>query len=203
MNPRHQPAPRRPVARLHRRSHPRRRHPRPPHPRQLPHRPQGRLHAPQERPQLDRTRRPDPIILDPASPSGRGGRHPLESPAGLRRNGWPASSESATGGKPLPGRGQKVFNRAGQALRQAAANARCSESFIGATHRARLARMDARQAIKATAHQLARLIYALLTRGSAYVERGIEAFEEQRRERQLRALQRKAAKLGVGLVMPV
>jgi len=63
--------------------------------------------------------------------------------------------------------------------------------------------MDARQAIKATAHQLARLIYALLTRGSAYVERGIEAFEEQRRERQLRALQRKAAKLGVGLVMPV
>lgn len=107
-----------------------------------------------------------------------------------------------SGGKPLPGRAPRVFNRAGQALRQAAANARRSESFIGASHRARLARMDARQAIKATAHQLARLIYALLTRGQAYVERGIEAFEHQRRERQLRALCRKAAKLGASVVLP-
>ncbi len=107
-----------------------------------------------------------------------------------------------SGGKPLPGRAPGVFNRAGQALRQAAANARRSESFIGASHRARLARMDARQAIKATAHPLARLIYLLLTRGQAYVERGIEAFEEQRRDRQLRALQRKAAKLGVEGVLP-
>lgn len=107
-----------------------------------------------------------------------------------------------SGGKPLPGRAPRRFNRAGQALRQAAANARRSDSFIGASHRARLARMDARQAIKATAHQLARLIYALLTRGQAYVERGIEAFEAQRHDRQLRALQRKAAKLGVALVMP-
>ncbi len=107
-----------------------------------------------------------------------------------------------SGGKPLPGRTPSAFNRAGQALRQAAANARRSESFIGASHRARLARMDTRQAIKATAHQLARLLYALMTRGSGYVERGIEAFEAQRRSRQLSALQRKAAKLGVGLVMP-
>lgn len=107
-----------------------------------------------------------------------------------------------SGGRSLPGRAPAVFNRVGQALRQAAANARHSESFIGASHRARLARMDARQAIKATAHQLARLIYALLTRGQAYVERGIAAHEAQSRDRQLRALQRKAAKLGVELLMP-
>lgn len=107
-----------------------------------------------------------------------------------------------SGGKPLPGRAPHVVNRAGQALRQAAANARRSESFIGASHRARLARMDGCAAVKATAHQLARLIYALLTRGQAYVERGIAQFESQRRDRQLRALQRKAAKLGVGLVLP-
>ena len=102
-----------------------------------------------------------------------------------------------SGGKPLPGRALKVNNRAGQILRQAAANARRSESFIGASHRARLARMDAAAAVKATAHQLARLIYALLTRGQAYVEQGIEKFESERRERQLRALHRKAAKLGL------
>lgn len=105
-----------------------------------------------------------------------------------------------SGGKPLPGRAPKVINRAGQALRQAASNARRSDSFIGAAHRARLARMDAASAIKATAHQLARLIYAMLTEGEAYVEQGVEAFEQRQKDRQLRALQRKASKFGLQLV---
>ena len=55
-------------------------------------------------------------------------------------------------------------------------------------------------AIKATAHQLARLIYAMLTKGQPYVEQGIEAFEARSRKRQLRALQRKAARFGLKLV---
>ena len=105
-----------------------------------------------------------------------------------------------SGGKPLPGKTPKVLNRTGQALRQAAANARNSDSFIGASHRARLARMDTAKAIKATAHQLARLIYAMLTQGQPYVEQGIEAFEDRRQARQLRALQRKAARFGLALV---
>ncbi len=105
-----------------------------------------------------------------------------------------------SGGKPVGKPTHKVVNRAGQALKQAAANARNSQSFIGACHRARLARMDKRQAIKATAHQLARLIYAMLTQGQSYVEKGIEAHEEQRRARQLQALHRKARKMGFELV---
>ncbi|SFW92861.1 hypothetical protein SAMN05660640_05770, partial [Pseudomonas sp. NFACC16-2] len=72
--------------------------------------------------------------------------------------------------------------------------------FIGASHRARLARMDTSCAIKATAHQLARLIYAMLTKGQPYVEKGIEEFEAQSRNRQIRALQRKATKLGMRVV---
>lgn len=105
-----------------------------------------------------------------------------------------------SGGKSLPSSAPKVVNRAGQALRQAASTARSSNSFIGACHRARLARMDTAKAIKATAHQLARLIYAMLTQGQAYVERGIEAFELRRQDRQLRALQQKAHRLGLTLV---
>jgi transposase len=105
-----------------------------------------------------------------------------------------------SGGKSLPGSAPKVINRAGQALRQAASTARRSNSFIGACHRGRLARMDTAKAIKATAHQLARLIYAMLTKGQAYVEQGIEAFELRRQDRQLRALQRKAHKFGLTLV---
>lgn len=105
-----------------------------------------------------------------------------------------------SGGKPLPGKTPKVLNRAGQALRMAAANARNSDSFIGAAHRARLARMDTAKAIKATAHQLARLIYAMLTQGQPYVEQGIDAFEARSQARQLRALQRKASRFGLTLV---
>ena len=105
-----------------------------------------------------------------------------------------------SGGKPLPGRKPKTFNRASQALRQAASNARRSDSFIGACHRARLARMDSAKVIKATAHQLARLIYSMLTNGQVYVEQGIEAFEAHSKDRQLRSLQRKAHKLGLALV---
>ena len=102
-----------------------------------------------------------------------------------------------SGGKPLPGRPPKRFNRAGQALRLAAANARNSQTFIGANHRARLARMDAARAIKATAHQLARLIYTMLTRGQAYVEQGMELFQARAREKQLSALKRRAAQFGM------
>jgi len=110
-----------------------------------------------------------------------------------------APPTSISGGKRVPGHKHKIFNRAGQALRQAALTARRSESFIGATHRARLSRMDTAPAIKATAHQLARLIYALLTKGEPYVEQGIEAFESRSKDRQIKALQRKAHKLGLTL----
>jgi hypothetical protein len=64
-----------------------------------------------------------------------------------------APATHISGGKPLPGHKPKTFNRAGQALRQAS-NARRSESYIGACHRALLAQMDTARAIKATAHQL-------------------------------------------------
>ena len=47
-----------------------------------------------------------------------------------------------SGGKNLPGKSPKAVNPVGQALRMAAMAARRSETFIGAKHRARLARMD-------------------------------------------------------------
>ncbi|QHG68124.2 IS110 family transposase [Pseudomonas putida] len=105
-----------------------------------------------------------------------------------------------SGGRQLSGSGPKVINRAAQALKQAASNARNDKSFIGTSHRARLSRMDTSCAIKATAHQVARLIYAMVTRGQAYAEKGIEEFEERSKGRQLRALLRKARKLGLELV---
>jgi len=55
-------------------------------------------------------------------------------------------------------------------------------------------------AVKATAHQLARLIYAMVTRGQAYVEQGMEVFEERQREKQMRQLRRRAAQFGFDVV---
>lgn len=105
-----------------------------------------------------------------------------------------------SGGKRLGRAPMPATNRVGEALKRAAVNARNSDTFIGASHRARMARMPKACAIKATAHQLARLIYAMLTRGTAYVEHGIQHYEAQHRDRQLRQLRRKAAQLGLALV---
>ena len=105
-----------------------------------------------------------------------------------------------SGGKVLKGPAMKRVNPVGQALRMAASTARHNQSFIGACHRARLRRLDAARAVKATAHQLARLIYAMLTRGEEYVEKGMAGFETERRERQLRHLQRQAKHFNLTLV---
>ena len=88
-----------------------------------------------------------------------------------------------SGDRRLGGPPKRQANRVGQALRMAASTARNSKTAIGAAHRRRLSRMDSAKAVKATAHQLARLIYAMLTRGEEYVERDLAAMETERRDR--------------------
>ena len=105
-----------------------------------------------------------------------------------------------SGGKNLPGKAQKVVNPVGQALKMAAMTARRSQTFIGAKHRARLARMDTPVAITATARELACLIYLMVTKGQEYVEHGLEAYERRRLIRKFAHLDRQAHKLGFQLV---
>ena len=105
-----------------------------------------------------------------------------------------------SGDKRLGGPPMRRTNRVGQALRMAASTARNSKTALGAAHRRRLQRMDPGRAVKATAHQLARLIYALLTRGVAYVERDLAAMETQRRDRPIKHLQRQARHFHLALV---
>ena len=105
-----------------------------------------------------------------------------------------------SGDRHLRGRPPRRSNRLGQALRMAATTARSDKSAIGAMHRRRLARMDTAKAIKATAHQLARLIYAMLTRGEEYVARDLAAWEEERRDRMVANLHRQARRFDLALV---
>lgn len=105
-----------------------------------------------------------------------------------------------SGGKRLGGAPKRSFNRAGEALKRAAVNLRHSQTFLGAAHRARLARMPKACAIKATAHQLARLIYAMVSNGQAYAERSLDQHEAEQRQKQIRQLQRRASRLGFEVI---
>jgi len=102
-----------------------------------------------------------------------------------------------TGGKVMSGKTKRCANRAAQALRLAAAALRSSHSALGAYFRRLCSRMDKGKAVTAAAHKLARLIYAMLTRGEEYTDAGQDYFEARYRERVLR---KRAKKLGMQIV---
>ena len=104
-----------------------------------------------------------------------------------------------SGGKVLSSASKRTANRAAQALRLAATALRSSRSALGAYYRRLCARLDRAKAITAAAHKLARLIYTMLTKGSAYVDRGQNYYEERYRQRVLHHLTRRAQKLGFHL----
>jgi hypothetical protein len=91
-------------------------------------------------------------------------------------------------------------NRVANALRMAAESLSRSNSYLGARYRRLRARLDGPVAIKAMARYLACLVYRIITKGQAYVDRGAAHYETKRQERERVALQRKAATLGLKLV---
>ena len=105
-----------------------------------------------------------------------------------------------TGSKVMSGKTKRCVNRAAQALRLAAAALRSSKSALGAYFRRLCSRMDKPKAVTAAAHKLARMVYTMLTKGEQHTDQGQDYFEERYRERVLRALSQRAAKLGMQMV---
>jgi hypothetical protein len=105
-----------------------------------------------------------------------------------------------TGGRIRSRRTRRVANRAADALRVAAQTLHRSDSALGSYYRQMKARHGAGKATTATAHKLARLFYRLMKHGEAYVTRTQAQYETLRRERDLRALQRRARRLGLQLL---
>lgn len=105
-----------------------------------------------------------------------------------------------SGGKVLRRGTRKVVNRVAKALRMCAQSLFNSKSALGAYARRMRARCDSRIAITATAHKLARLIYRLLKYGEEYIDIGAEQYETRFRAGMLKALERKAHRLGFQLV---
>jgi hypothetical protein len=90
----------------------------------------------------------------------------------------------------------KVHSRANQAFRQAAHSVTHSHSSIGAYYRAMRARPGPKQAIVATAHKIARIVYHLLKTGEPYREESDAEYDRKRQEREIKHLARRAQKLG-------
>ena len=111
-----------------------------------------------------------------------------------------APHNDKSGGRILRSRTKKTQNRANTALRLAAQSLSRSQSALGAFYRRMRAKHGPPKAITATAHKLARIVYHMLRYREAYVDPGEHHYEEQYRERVLRNLKRKAARLGMQLV---
>jgi transposase len=111
-----------------------------------------------------------------------------------------APRRDVSGGKVIRQKPRKSNNRVATALRMAAQSLWRSDSYLGARYRHLRARLGGQKAVKAMARYLACLVYRLLTKGQAYVDRGAAHFETKRTEREMLALRRKAAEFGMHLV---
>jgi transposase len=110
-----------------------------------------------------------------------------------------APHNDISGGKVLRSRVMKVHNRAGQALRQAAQSCSRSRSVFGAFYRARSARSSSAEAVVATAHKIARVLYHMLTCREAFKPESIRDFDQKRQQREVKLLQKRAKALGFTL----
>lgn len=135
------------------------------------------------------------------------------SEIGLDMSRWPTEKHfcswlglcpqhKISGGRILSRKVRPGGNRAAQALHLAARSLERSQSALGSFFRRLKSRLGAPKAITAAAHKLARLVYSLLKQGQAYVSRGLEEYEREYQERQVRNLGRKARELGYRLVKP-
>ena len=105
-----------------------------------------------------------------------------------------------SGGKVLNNKTKRNPNRATQAFRMAAASLNRSQTALGAFYRRIKSRADGKQAVTATAHKIARIYYAMLTKGTSYIELGQQAYEQRYKERRIDHLKVQAKSLGFQLV---
>jgi len=105
-----------------------------------------------------------------------------------------------TGEKVFSRRTRKVINRAATAFRLAAFAALRSKTAIGAYGKRLKSRLGTPKSITAVARKLACLFYKMMKYGKAYVEQGMEYYEQRYQERVIKNLQKRASDFGFSLV---
>lgn len=137
--------------------------------------------------------------------------HKVLSEIGVDMSPWPTVKHftswlsvcphnDKTGGKVIRSRTLKSQNRAAAALRMAAQSLLHSDSALGSYCRHMCAKLGKAEGITATAHKLARIIYAMLKNHTEYRDPGTGYYEGQARERAVKNLKRKAKELGFEVV---
>lgn len=104
-----------------------------------------------------------------------------------------------TGGKIIKRGTKPSANRAALALRLAARSLHHSDSALGAFYRRMCSKLGKPQAVTATAHKLARIIYAMLKSKQPYQDPGADHDSVQVHARKLKQLKRQAKELGYEL----
>lgn len=95
----------------------------------------------------------------------------------------------------------KRHNKAGQLFRNIAQGILTSKHLaLGSFGRRIRARRGSGVAIKAIARKIATYYYRVMSKGTGFVEKGIEQYERQLKERQLKLLQKMALKHNLQLV---
>jgi hypothetical protein len=113
-----------------------------------------------------------------------------------------APKNDTSAGKTLRSRTYSAANRAAQAFRMAALSVVRSDCALGHFYRRLKARSGPKPALVATAHKLARIYYCMMRDHTPYLPQDPAAYTEAVRQRELKALHRKAAKLGC-VVQPI
>jgi transposase len=110
-----------------------------------------------------------------------------------------APKHDISGGKGLKSRTRKNRHRATPAFRMAAQSVSRSHCAFGAFSRRMKGRLDPAQALGATAHKMARTVYPMRKHRVPYHDIGAAEYAQRFREREMRYVQKKAAKLGYTL----
>jgi transposase len=111
-----------------------------------------------------------------------------------------APGNKVSGGRLLSSQTRRTGNRPAYLFRLAAQSAGRTDTALGAFYRRLGARIGKAKAITATARKIAVLFYNALHHGLRYADPGASHYDENHRKRVVRALQRRASKLGYQLV---
>jgi transposase len=105
-----------------------------------------------------------------------------------------------SGGKSISSKTKLCANKVAAALRLAATNLWRSQTALGAYYRRMSSRIGKPGAVTATAHKLARLVYSMLKNGTEYVDKGVEHYEMQYKQRIIKNMKNRAKQFGLKLV---
>jgi len=105
-----------------------------------------------------------------------------------------------SGGKVLSAKTRKGKNRAAMALRMGASSLSRAQGYFGEFFRRLRAKLGAAQAVTATAHKLARVLYHVLRTKEPYTETLFHQYDEQAQQRAETRLRKQAASLGFQLI---